>query len=157
MSRAEKQAPGNYDPVSAEAEARRREDLANSGAYQAGVAQAKAQAIANCHRALDGELATLKRATVTRDANIPSRDKYDRTHSRVVKAAERLALATNRPVSDIPAWLPPPAPTPESTMTIGVPKAAPVTVHQMKDKGEPLTSLPVFGSRAWMTTQGSAK
>lgn len=160
-----------YDPELAAAEVRRRAELAGSGAYQRGVAAAKVEAIRNNRGALDTELANLKRATVTRDSNVPGRDKYDRCYNRVVKAAERLALATGQPVSGIPAWLAPPAPTAENTVTVGVPgpDAAALLTPQGKvakpagmgrsGKGGPAPGAG-FGSAAqdaWLNTQGGTK
>lgn len=154
--RAEKSKPIPYDTELAAAEDRRRAELAGNGSYQRGVAAAKATAIANDRSALQTELDNLKRATVTRDANVPGRDKYDRTYHRVVKAAERLALATGAPVSGVPAWLPPPAPTAENTVTIAVPKPAPTPIVKPTGRGSSL--VPGFpGSdqnNAWLNLQG---
>lgn len=131
-----------------EAEAvRRREELAGDEKYQRGVAAAKAQTIANARHALDAQLSRLKRATLNRDVNQAGRDHYEHARREVVKAAERLALATGESIAGIPRYLPPPAPTPEDTVTIEVPKPAAEPIPAtMKDRGEALTSLPVFGS-----------
>lgn len=172
MSRAEKPKAIPADPELEAAEQRRRDELASSGAYQRGVAQAKADALRNIRGILETKLSDLKRATVTRDTNIPGRDKYNRVYNDAVKAAERLALATGQPVSGIPAWLPPPAPTDEDTVTIGVPKVDPNALlltaqgkvakpAGMGKSGKGSGVTPGFpGSdqhNAWLNTQGGAK
>jgi hypothetical protein len=148
MSRIEKRAGVPANPADVEAEQRRRDELAGNGQYQAGVAAAKANELQNAQGMLTAELANLKRATLNRDVNEPGRGAYDRTWNRAVKAAERVALATGKPVDGVPAYLPRPAPRGEDTITIGAPVP---TVHEFKGpKGQLPTSGP--GSVAWANT-----
>lgn len=161
MSRAEKPKAIPHDSELAAQEQRRRDELAGNGEYQRGRAQAKAQAIANDRSTLQAEIANLKRATPTRDANTPGRDKYNRTYNRVVKAAERLALATGQPVSGVPAWLAPPEPTAENSVTIAVPKPAPTPIVKpagmgKSGKGGPAPGFPGSDAHdAWLNVQGA--
>lgn len=136
-----------YDPALEADNARRQAELKANPAYQRGVAQAKAANLQRVRAQFEAELGRLKRATLNRDDSQAARDHYNIVHALVVRAAENLALATGEAVSGVPRYLPPPEPTPEETITIGVPKPAAEPIPTtMRDKGEALTSLPVFGS-----------
>jgi hypothetical protein len=136
-------------PIDLEARARekqRQKDLAESEPVQRGRAQAREQALANVRNEVHARLADLKRTTLNRDLNMPSRNSYNRGHGLLVKAAERLAEMSGEHVS-IPAWLPPPSAADVPMVTIGKPQPPVEKVVTRKDPGVPLTSLPVFGSR----------
>ena len=142
-----------YVEADAAAERERQAALARSGAVQRGRAQAKAENLRNLRGVLESALIGLKRATVTRDANTPGRDKYNMVHGDAVKACERYAQALGQPVSIVPEWLPPPEQSAQKLMTIAPSAPEPNTVTTMKDKGHSLESAPVYGSRDWMNTQ----
>src|SRR5947207_11308621 len=145
--KAEKAKPRPVDPEAAAKEQQRREELANSDSVQSGIAAAKEQALTNVRNEVQQRLVDLKRVSLTRDINVPGRASYDRCHASLVKAAERLAEMTGAPVS-VPAWLPPPAVGDTPMVQIGAPKPPAEKIPTtMKDRGEALTRLPVFGSR----------
>jgi hypothetical protein len=142
-----------HDPELAAAEARRLEELANSGAYQRGVAQAKAQEISNARHALNTDLDNLKRATASAYTGTAGWDKYFRTYNRVVRAAERVALATGKPVVGVvPKQLPKPTePEAQETVTIAVPTPAPTpAVKPIGRSGLPLTGPGSNTDPIWM-------
>jgi hypothetical protein len=127
-------------------EAQRREELAASGPYNRGVAQAKQQALDNARLALQSGLLDLKRTTLLRDQSVAGRDSYSRCHAEVVRRAERLSQCSGEGVA-VPAWIPPPTAADQATVIVKAPTPAAEPAVKRKDPGAKLTGLPVFGSR----------
>ena len=171
MSQVEKRKSITVDPEAEQQEATRRAELGGNNAYRRGVLAAQAQERANVQSALTTALADLKRVSLKRDTTVAARDAYDRCYSRVVKAAERAALALvgsigedgkviTGPKITIPAWLPPPTPAAEQTVSIGAPRAD-ASYRESKGMGKSGRGGPAPGEsgtdahEAWLNVQGA--
>jgi hypothetical protein len=130
--------PIPHDPVLAAENARKRQEIESSGAWQRGQAQAKANDLRNTQERYNTVIADLRRHAITRDKNVPSRDRYNLTHKNAVRAAEALFLATGTAVP-VPAWLPPPDATTEETVMVTVAPAVTPIVEPRGRSGLPLT------------------
>lgn len=161
MSRStNKPKPLPVDPEAVAQEAERRESLSVNAPYQRGVVHAESQEKANRRGELMQNLVDLKRVTLNRDTTQPARDAYDRKWRSVHAMAQRFATAFGESVS-IPAYLPPPLVTAESTVTIRPGAPADGTYLETKGlgstgKGGPLPGFPgTDANDAWLNVQGA--
>jgi hypothetical protein len=166
MSRAEKTRPIPVDPEAEAQELERRAELNGNDAYQRGMAHAQAQERANAQNALNQGLADLQRVSLNRDTTQAGRDSYNRCWNRVEKAAQRVASITDGAIVDgnvteaavtIPAWLPPPTPTKEQTVTVRAPRTD-GAYRETKGMGPSGKGLPLRGPGSntdpdWMNTK----
>jgi len=155
-----KSKPLPVDPGAEAQEAERRESLNVNAPYQRGVVHAESLEKSNRRGELAQNLADLKRVTLKRDTTQPARDAYDRKWRAVYAMAERFATAFGETVS-MPAYLPPPQATAESTVAIEPGKPADGSYRETKGmgpsgKGGPLPGFPGSDAdAAWLSVQGA--
>lgn len=159
MSRAEKRAPLPVDQEAEAQEAARRESMKQSAPYQRGMHSAGELEKSNRRGELTQNLKDLKRVTVNRDLNQPSRDAYDRKWRAVYAMAQRFATAYSEDVQ-VPAYLPPPEVTAVDVVTVK-PGAPPDGRYKEtgglgpSGKGGPLPGAPgTDADIAWLSVQG---
>jgi hypothetical protein len=150
------------DDEGAAAEQIRRDELAGSDAYQRGVQHALRQELANVRGELATRLGDLAKCTVNRDFSQAGRDAYSRCWNNCLKAAQRLkSIVENEDVS-IPDYIPPPSPTEQKMLSVGVPRPD-GSYRETLGLGKSGKGLPppaAFGSAAdsdWMETGGGGK
>lgn len=136
--------PVPHDPALEASERHRREELARSQPYQAGVAAALAQALSNQKELVQTRFGDVRRTQIKRDLNKQSRASYERTYGNMLREVERLAGMTGKPVSGVPAYYPPVDDT-EHTVTVNPPAVDLGKYTDTKGMGPSGKGLPVNG------------
>ena len=146
MSRVEKAKVRPIDSADVAKETQRVEELRGNSAYQRGVSAALSQELVNVRGLFAQGLADLKKVTVKRDVNIPSRESYDRCYQRVTKVAERLAtIVPEGEQVRMPVWIPPPEVTAQDTVVVGRPAYDIGAYRESKGLGASGKGLPLKG------------